>query len=124
MREFREIGKVLAVLIAEQDSYTYVDKLGYAPSRDLAVYYLKEALRDLHSLLRKGKFENKGAEELLKNIDFSQIEAELERFQKISDRKELREKTSSIAAHALALSARLKSKWEGGWYYGRCLSFY
>lgn len=110
MREFREISRVLAVLIAEQDSYTYVDKLGYAPSLDLAIYYLKEALRDLHSLLRKGKFENEKAEELLKNIDFSQVESELERFQKISDRKELRERTSSIAAYALALSARLKSK--------------
>ena len=36
-----ELAKVLAVLVAEEGNYTYVDKLGYVPSRDLAVFYLK-----------------------------------------------------------------------------------
>jgi len=51
--EIEEISKALAVLVAEAGNYSYVDKLGYAPSRDLAIFYLKEALRDLHSMMEK-----------------------------------------------------------------------
>ena len=102
-----ELAKVLAVLVAEEGNYTYVDKLGYVPSRDLAVFYLKEALRDLHSLLRKGEFENKEAGELAGKIKYDGVEKALEELAKVSDRKELREKTSLIAAKALAISAKL-----------------
>ncbi|MCD6483220.1 MAG: type I-A CRISPR-associated protein Csa5 [Candidatus Aenigmarchaeota archaeon] len=108
MDSFKEIGKALGILIAEQESYTYADKLAYAPSKDLALFYLKEALRDLHSLLRKGEFKNKVAAAELSKINFDQIERELENFDKIKDRRVLRERTSSIAARALAFSAKLK----------------
>lgn len=102
-----ELAKVLAVLVAEEGNYTYVDKLGYVPSKDLAVFYLKEALRDLHSLLRKGEFENKEARELASKIKYDGVEKALEELTKVSDRKELREKTSLLAAKALAISAKL-----------------
>jgi len=102
-----ELAKVLAVLVAEEGNYTYVDKLGYVPSKDLAAFYIREALRDLHSLLRKEKFENKKAEELAKEIKFDKIETALENLTRISDKKELREKTSLIAAKALTISAKM-----------------
>ncbi|AIG98868.1 type I-A CRISPR-associated protein Csa5 [Archaeoglobus fulgidus] len=104
---FDNLAKVLAVLVAEQGSYTYVDKLGYVPSKDLAVFYLKEALRDLHSIQQKEKFENEKARELVGKIDYERVEKELEDIAKTDERKELREKTSLIAAKALALSAKL-----------------
>ncbi len=103
----QEVAKVLAVLVAEQGSYTYVDKLGYVPSKDLAVFYLKEALRDLHSLLKKDKFENEKVGELAGQINFDYVEREIEELTRVEDRRELREKTSLIAAKALAISAKL-----------------
>jgi len=105
--EFTELAKALAVLVAEERNYTYVDKLGYVPSKDLAVFYLKEALRDLHSLLRKGEFKNTEAKKVADEIRYDKIEGALEKITKVSDRKELREKTSLIAAKALAISAKL-----------------
>jgi len=110
MSEFTEIGKILAVLVAEQDSYTYVDKIGYAPSRDLAIFYLKEAIRDFHSLLRRGEFENKSAKKEAEKINYNRVEYEIRKMSNISDRKELREKLSLIAALALTISARLKGE--------------
>ena len=107
LAELAELSKVLAVLVAEEEDYTYVDKLGYVPSKDLAVFYLKEALRDLHSLLRKEKFENKEAGELANKIKYDKVEKALEELTNVSNRKELREKTSLIAAKALAISAKL-----------------
>ncbi len=103
-----ELAKVLAVLIAEQDSYTYVDKLGYSPSRDLAIFYLKEALRDLHSLMNQG-VENAKAKELLESINFDSAAKAIDELARIEDRKTLKEKTSLIGAKALAISAGLRS---------------
>jgi CRISPR-associated protein Csa5 len=105
--EVEEISKALAVLVAEAENYSYVDKLGYAPTRDLAIFYLKEALRDLHSMMNK-KFENKEAESVAKEIKFDQIDFALQKISKIGDRRELREITSLIASKALAKSAKLK----------------
>lgn len=102
-----EISKALAVLVAEAENYSYVDKLGYAPSRDLAIFYLKEALRDLQSM-RSKKFENEEAEKVAKEINFDQIDFALQKISEISDRKELREVTALIASRALAKSAKLK----------------
>jgi CRISPR-associated protein Csa5 len=102
-----ELPKVLAVLVAEEGNYMYVDKIGYVPSRDLAVFYLKEALRDFHSLMRKERFENVEARKMADRIDYDRVEREIEEIARVSDRKELREKSSLIAAKALAISARL-----------------
>ena len=103
----RSLAEVLAALIAERGEYTYVDKLGYAPSRDLAIYYLREALRDLHSLMRSRRIENKEVRELLKKIRFDRVEWGLKEISEIKDRKELREVTSLISSNALSLSAGL-----------------
>ncbi len=103
-----ELAKVLAVLIAEQGSYTYVDKLGYSPSRDLAIFYLKEALRDLHSLMNQG-VENAKAKEMLESINFDSAAKAIDELARIEDRKTLKEKTSLIGAKALAISAGLRS---------------
>ncbi len=108
-----EVAKVLAVLVAENKNYSYVDKLGYAPSKDLALFYLKEALRDLHSLIGK-EFENKEAKELAKKISFEVVETCLDFIAKISSRKELREVTAIIASKALAISAGLGVRTEAG----------
>jgi len=104
MGKYDAISKVLAALISESGSYTYVDKLGYSPSTDLAVYYLRESLRDFHSLMRKEDIENRelveGAKESLRSA-----ELEIEAISKIKDRRELRRVTSLIASKALALSS-------------------
>jgi len=105
--EIEEISKALAVLVAEARNYSYVDKLGYAPSKDLAIFYLKEALRDLHSMMGK-KFESEETEKAVKEIKFEQIDFALQEISKISDRKELREITSLIASKALTKSAKLR----------------
>ena len=104
-----ELAKILAVLIAEQGSYTYVDKLGYSPSKDLAIFYLKEALRDLHSLMnQEEKMKNEKAKELLKEIKFEYAEKALDELVRVEDRKTLKEKTSLISAKALTISAGLR----------------
>ena len=103
-----DIAKVLAILIAEQGSYTYVDKIGHAPSADLAVFYLKEALRDYHSLLRKEKLENENVKELMEKIKskLDKIEDNIQKIAEIKDRRELRKVTSLIASKALVISAK------------------
>ncbi|MGC8933494.1 MAG: hypothetical protein ACP5LQ_09460 [Candidatus Methanodesulfokora sp.] len=55
----KSIAELLAVLVTKNKSYTYVDKLGYALSKDLMLYYLREVLRDFHSL----KQEKRGEED-------------------------------------------------------------
>ena len=106
----KDIAEVLAVLIAEKRSYTYVDKLGYAPSKDLAVYYIREALRDLHSLLNSQRWENEKARELAEKINFERVEKGIQEIEKIdpTDKKGLREVTSLISAKALSISASLR----------------
>lgn len=108
------VSKILAVLVAEQEEYTYVDKLGYAPSTDLALYYIREALRDFHSLLRKERFDNPAAKsaanELKDKLSF--VASDLDQLAKVTDRRELRSITSLISSKALALAASLSYKSE------------
>lgn len=114
--DVEDIAKVLAVLVAEQGSYTYVDKIGYAPSTDLAVSYLKEALRDYHSLLRKEKLENEDVRKLMEEIkdNIQKIEDNIQKIAEIEDRRKLRRITSLISSKALITSARyIKERREG-----------
>jgi len=106
----KDVAEVLAVLIAEKGNYTYVDKLGYAPSKDLAVYYIREALRDLHSLLRSDqRWENSKAKEKADKINFDRVERGIQDLAKLDprDKKKLREITALISAKALSISATL-----------------
>ena len=103
----REVAKVLSVLIAEKENYTYVDKLGYAPSKDLAIFYIREALRDFHSLIRGGRFDNSKAKDLAEKINFGKVERCLDELNKIDDKKALREFLAMISAKALSISATI-----------------
>jgi CRISPR-associated protein Csa5 len=110
VRMKENLAKLLAVLVAENNSYTYVDKLGYAPSKDLVLYYLREALRDFHSLKNKTKWDNTKASDEAEKIDMKRVEEDLEDVAKISSMKELREVVSLIAAKALSTASRLKER--------------
>jgi CRISPR-associated protein Csa5 len=105
----KDIAEVLAVLIAEKGNYTYVDKLGYAPSKDLAIYYIREALRDLHSLINSQRWENSKAKEKADKINFDRVERGIQDLAKLDpkDKKKLREVTALISAKALSISATL-----------------
>lgn len=117
-RSVDNLAKALAVLIVEEENYSYIDKLGYAPSKDLALYYLREALRDLHSLIRGGRFEKPYARKLLSQINLDDAERAIENIGKIATRRELREYLSMLASKALAISAKAllkeEKKEEGG----------
>lgn len=108
MQEVDELARVLAILIAEQNNYTYVDKLGNAPSKELAIFHIREALRDFNSLMAKEKFENPKAKEEINNVYFKGLEEQITFISKISDRRELKEIVSLIGAKALTMAARLK----------------
>ncbi len=105
----KDLAEVLAILIAEKKNYTYVDKLGYAPSKDLAIYYIREALRDLHSLLNSQRWEHTKAKKRAEGIDFGKVEKSIQEIEKINptDKKRLREITALISAKALSISASL-----------------
>ena len=110
MESIKDIAEVLAVLIAEKGNYTYVDKLGYAPSKDLVIYYIREALRDLHSLLRSNqKWDNPKAKAKADQINFDRVEKGIQDLAKLDpkDKKKLREVTALISAKALSISATL-----------------
>ncbi|MEM3445787.1 MAG: type I-A CRISPR-associated protein Csa5 [Candidatus Korarchaeum sp.] len=104
------LARLLAVLVAENWSYTYVDKLAYAPSKDLALYYLREALRDFHSLMNKADWDNPRARDEASKIDMSAVERELQEIEGVRSMRELREKVSLLAAKALSLSSWLMSE--------------
>jgi|UniRef100_A0A7C3SM82 hypothetical protein len=103
-----EIAKILAILRVEHGSYTYIDKISHTSSRDLAVYYIREALRDYHSLMTRG-FSNPLAENLARTVSFEGVEREIERIRGLSGAVELREELSTITAQALAEAARILS---------------
>jgi CRISPR-associated protein Csa5 len=113
------IAKVVAVLVAD-GNYTYVDKLANAPSADLVLFYLREAMRDFHSLLRHGKVKNEDASKLFdrvreeiysvagdvnKVLDFLNESVTKVYEECRNDPKRLREICSLIGAKALAISA-------------------
>ena len=101
------LSELLAILVAENGSYTYVDKLGYSPSKDLVLYYLREALRDFSSLKNKPIWENQKALEEAGRIDMGVVERDIQRIGAISDMRSLREEISLIAARALSIASRL-----------------
>jgi CRISPR-associated protein Csa5 len=102
----RNLARVLAILNVEQGSYTYIDKISQSVSRDLALYYIREALRDYHSLVNRG-FQSEEAKKTSEYVIFSELESEIEFIRSIQDPVKLREELSMIAAQALAESGRL-----------------
>jgi len=104
------LAKALAILVVEEESYSYIDKIGYAPSKDLALFYIKEALRDLHSLIRGGVLEKAEAKKLLGEVDFDRVEREIEKIGSLETRKELREVLSMLTSKALTIVAKAMVK--------------
>ena len=110
---FEQIPNILAVLIAERGSYTYIDKIGYSPSRDLTLFYIREALRAFHSLLNQDSWSNKKARELaMEEIEYNGVNSELEKIAGVSNLIELREIVSLITAKALSKAAELRQSVE------------
>ncbi len=108
----KQLPRILAVLIAENNEYTYADKLGYVTSPTLLIYYLREALRDYSSLLSKSSWENEYARKEAYSIDMEEAEREIDRLARISDPKTIREAASLISAKALARAVNLRFKSE------------
>lgn len=108
----REISKVIAVLIAENGSYTYVDKISNAPSKALALMSIRDALRDYHSIASRGVFTSDVIKDFASSINFDQVTKEIDNITMIDNTSKLREELSLISAEALSLSARLKSYYE------------
>jgi len=111
-KKIYELSKILAVLLVEQESYTYIDKLAQSSSKDLALYHIREALRDYHSLVNKG-IANEEAKSIAEGIKFSDVEDEIKRLSEVTTISHLREYVSFISSQALAEAARIKSKKEG-----------
>ena len=104
------LSRVLAVVIAENGDYSHVDKLGYVISPDLAVYYLREALRDFSSLLSKTAWENIGAKIEAERIRMDLVEKALDAILGLKDPREVRKTVSAIAAKALARANMLRAR--------------
>jgi CRISPR-associated protein Csa5 len=109
LHEGEEISKIFAVLLYSQGSYTYVDKLSQASSKDLALFYVREALRDYNSLLNSGKIDE-DAQYLSNSINFSKAEEEINQLKSKSNTPDLREMVSYISSQALVKAAGLKSR--------------
>lgn len=108
MQHLDNVAHAIAVLIAEQGSYSYVDKLGNAPTKELALLYVKEALRDFNSLLSKSDL-NPSTRSEIEKIRFEIVQREVDQLAEINDRRQLREVVSLIAAKALAKAANLRA---------------
>lgn len=115
--EFVQLPRLLAVLTVESGP-TYVDKVSHAPSKDLALLYIEEALRDADALRRAGRagFESGAAFAEFSKIDWDWVRKEVESLRSIAGAKELREVLAYISAKALAMAQRIRapSKSEGG----------
>ncbi|MEM1588406.1 MAG: type I-A CRISPR-associated protein Csa5 [Candidatus Bathyarchaeia archaeon] len=104
---YENTSRMLAVLMNEQNSYTYVDKLRNALSKDLAIFYLGEAIRDFHSILNKG-FEKENSRVEASFISFNDVIKELNSLNSLTDRKNVKEVLSLISAKALIILGKLK----------------
>ncbi|NPA98741.1 MAG: type I-A CRISPR-associated protein Csa5 [Crenarchaeota archaeon] len=104
------LSRVLAVVIAENGDYSHVDKLGYVVSPDLAVYYLREALRDYSSLQAKTVWNNPLAKKEAEKIKMDLVEKALDKIIAVDDPREIRRIVSAVAAKALARANLLRTK--------------
>lgn len=105
---FDNVSRVLGVLVVEEGP-SHVDRVARAPSKDLALTYIEEALRDAHSLLGLGReaFRVKGAYDVLRHTSFKGVEEELVELSSLKTYRELREALALIAARALSIASKL-----------------
>ena len=107
--EFVQLPRLLAVLTVEGGP-TYVDKVSHAPSKDLALLYIEEALRDADALRRAGRtgFESGAAFREFSKINWNYVREEIEALKGVRSARELREVLAYISAKALAIAQRIK----------------
>ena len=107
--EFKSLPKMLAVLAVGGGSPAYIDKLSHAPSKDLALFYIEEALRDMTTLAKtpRDAWKSDKAYEEMKYISWKELENELDSLRNVKEGRELREILSFITAKALARYAKL-----------------
>ncbi|GIU72011.1 MAG: type I-A CRISPR-associated protein Csa5 [Candidatus Nitrosocaldaceae archaeon] len=109
-----QIPTMLAILTINGD-YLYVDRLAYTPSKDLALFYLREAYRALHAIKRnppKDIKENTDVAKMLEGLESKRLENEISVIaDRCNDTRKLRETLSLICSKALAKSAQfIKTK--------------
>lgn len=108
---FDSLSKVLAVLMVEEGP-SHVDRIARAPSKDLALTYVQEALRDAHSLmgLSRDAFRVKAAHDLLKEVRAEFLDRDILTLSSVKTYRELREALALIAARAIAIASKLTLK--------------
>ena len=106
--KFDSLSKILAVLMVEEGP-SHVDRIARAPSKDLALTYVQEALRDAHSLVGLGKdaFKVKAAYDMLRDVKADFLDKDVLALSSVSTYRELREALALIAARAIALASKL-----------------
>lgn len=101
-----QIPSVLAVLAHDGD-YHYIDRLGNSHTKPLALYYLREALRDFNTVKRSPPEDmHSEAKKLMHEVNENFLEFEIESIRKLKSTQELREVLSLICAKALAKTSR------------------
>jgi hypothetical protein len=105
-----ELAKVLAVLLYVQGEYTYIDKISQSASKDLTLYYTREALRDFNSLRASKKITDDIY--LAYSINFDKVENELKSIRSMDSVPHLRETVSYISSMALSIAANMRSRKE------------
>ncbi len=117
-----EISKVLAALayykkLADREkgvNYNYIDRLANASSKDMALYHIREALRDFDTLKNNDEDMKKALSSLeskIGKIDYSKFETEIDFLEKAKNLSDLREILSRIGVEAINLGNRML---EGG----------
>ncbi len=106
--KFDSLSKVLAVLMVEEGP-SHVDRIARAPSKDLALTYVQEALRDAHSLMGLGReaFKVKAAYDLLREVKAEFLDKDVVALSSVNTYRELREALALIAARAIAIASKL-----------------
>lgn len=106
--KFDSLSKILAVLMVEEGP-SHVDRIARAPSKDLALTYVQEALRDAHSLMGLGRdaFKVKAAYDMLREVKADFLDKDVLALSSVSTYRELREALALIAARAIALASKL-----------------
>jgi len=94
-----------------EGSFTYVDKIAQASSKDLALYYIRDALRDYASLMASDKVsEFPQAKALADSLSSSDLEKDVGEIEQINSVPELREYLSYVASEALIQATTLGNR--------------
>ena len=100
--------------VVEEDrkkiNYNYIDKVANASSSDMALYHIREALRDFSTLKNSDVEMQKALDRLSKlagEIEYSKLESELKEIEGSKTLSQLRQMLSKIGAEALLLGNQM-----------------